>query len=603
MRNKHEGSGKWWVLLFAVSMALLFMHSPADAATAKADMAIINGKVLTVDKYFSIKEAIAVVDGRIRAVGTNKKIKAHIGPYTRVIDLGGKTILPGINDSHAHAVDLVISSPPISLNLAYPAVLSIADIQAVLAARVAEVNVGEWIRGMGWDPAYIEDCVGIESTCLNKDQLDAVSPDNPVIFYDFSGHILWVNSKALEIAGIDKNTPDPQGGVIERDSEGNPTGILRDLAAMDLVAKKVPLFTKEELREFCLTGMKEMNKNGITSYTEACLGPGHDTYNSGSLGSKVIEVYKDLYNEGKLTARVSVLISFVGQTCDTTYENFKNGLENYGWPMGYDSKWLRFPGIKLFADGIPTNMTSWMWDEYIGGGYGPFLVPGATDEEKVEEFTKIILYAASKGFQVGIHATGDRSITTCIDAYENAMKLYPQFRNRRHYIIHGDFTRPEDCLRLGRIKCGVTMQPYIQSLIADWEPFVVGPERAAYEWPFRTALDAGIRLTFGSDCPVTYPNWRQGVQSAITREGLSGIVSGPDQIISREEAIRAYTINGAWQDMMEKEKGSIEVGKLADFCVLDQNIMTAEAHTLGNINVVMTIVGGKIVYDASAPAE
>jgi predicted amidohydrolase YtcJ len=146
----------------------------------------------------------------------------------------------------------------------------------------------------------------------------------------------------------------------------------------------------------------------------------------------------------------------------------------------------------------------------------------------------------------------------------------------------------------------VNMQPYIQTLIADIEPFVVGPERAGYEWPFKTAIDAGIPLTFSSDTAVTYPNWRQGVQSAITREWFSGIVSGPDQIISREDAIRAYTINGAWQDSMEKQKGSIEVGKLADFCVIDQDIMTAEAHTLEDIKVVMTIVGGKIVYEASA---
>jgi predicted amidohydrolase YtcJ len=542
------------------------------------------------------------VDGKIRAVGTNKKIKAHIGPNTLVIDLQGKTILPGVNDGHGHATSFGASIPPVSLILGYPTVQSIADIQAVLAARIAEVPAGQWIRGAGWDPAFIQDCAGIENECLTKEQLDVVSPDNPVIFTDFSYHNIWVNSKALELAGIDKNTPDPPGGVIVRDSEGNPTGVFREFAATGLVMKVVPLFTKDELRESCLTAMKEMNKNGITSYTEAALGPGGNTYNGGVLGDKVVEIYRDLYDEGKLTARISVLLLF-GEYGAGNYESLKNGVETYGWPQGYDPKWLRFPGVKIFADGIPPTKTSWMWEEYIGGGYGSLTIPGATDAEKAEELTNMIVYGHSMGFQVPVHATGDRAITTAVDAYEKAMRLYPKFKNRRHYIIHGDLVSPADAGRLARMRCGVNMQPYIQTLIADIEPSVIGPVRAAYEWPFRTALDEGIRLTFSSDLGVTYPNWRRGVQSAVTREGFSGIVSGPDQIISREEAIRAYTMNGAWQDYMENEKGSIQVGKFADFCVLDQDIMTAEAHTIGNINVVMTIVGGKIVYDASAPAQ
>lgn len=518
MKNKRQKHGKWWFLFLAVSMVSLF-YSPTYAASAKADMVLINGKVLTVDKKFSIKEAIAVKGDRIVHVGMNRQIRAHIGKNTKVIDLEGKTILPGINDSHGHVTELGASMVFPDLILSYPNVKTIADIQDLVATRVAEEEDGVWIRGSGWDPAYIEDCVGIENECLNKEQLDVVSTNNPVIFYDFSGHNIWVNSMALELAGVDKDTPDVEGGEIVRDIAGNPTGIFRELAAMNLILKVVPLLTKEELREACLVGMKEMNRNGITSYTEGCLGPGHDTYGSGGLGSNVIEVYKDLHDEGKLTARVSVMISFVGVTYETNFDNFKNNLEAYDWPEGYNSNWLRFPGIKLFADGIPPTETAWMWDEYLSGGYGTLLVPGETDEEKIEEFTKIILYAHNKGFQVGIHATGDRAISTSVDAYEAALKQFPRKKHhRRHYIIHGDFVSPEDAIRLAKIKCGVNMQPYIQTLIADIEPFVVGPERAGYEWPFKTAIDAGIPLTFSSDTAVTYPNWRQGVQSAITRE-------------------------------------------------------------------------------------
>ena len=583
MRNKREGQGKWWLLLFAVSMVLAF-YSPAYAATAKADMAFINGKVLTVDKNFSVKEAIAVKGDRIMLVGTNRKIQAHIGKNTQVIDLEGKTILPGINDSHAHVMSygtVTLSS----LDVGYPVVENIPEIQAVLAARVAEVPEGQWIRGRGFDPAYIAECEGIEyNECLNKGQLDAVSPNNPVVFTSWCGHNMWVNSMALELAGIDASTPDPDGGVIIRDEDGNPTGFLLE-KAKNLVSAILPPYTDGEYREGIVKGIAEMNKNGITSYTEPGATP------------ERINNYKEVYDQGKLNARVSVMM-----TLGSDYESLKNGLETYNWPSGCDPKWLRCGGIKIFADGVPMSETSWMWDPYVSGAYGSLVIPGVTDEEKVEELTKMIIYSHSQGFQVGIHATGDRTITTCVDAYEAAYKQYSWIKPRRHYIIHGDFTRPEDCWRLARMGWGINMQPYIQTLIADIDAIVLGPERTAYEWPFRTALDAGIPLTFSSDTSVTYPNWRRGVQSAITRENMSGTrVSGPDQIISREEAIRAYTINGAWQDFMENKKGSIEARKLADFCVLDQDIMTAEAHTLGNINVVMTIVGGKIVYDASVP--
>jgi predicted amidohydrolase YtcJ len=281
----------------------------------------------------------------------------------------------------------------------------------------------------------------------------------------------------------------------------------------------------------------------------------------------------------------------------------KNGLEAYDWPKGYDPKWLRFPGIKFFADGVPPSKTSFMWDEYTaqsGGGYGTLAIPGATDEEKEQELIKMIEYGHSKGFQVGIHVTGDRAITRCVDGFESAMNKHSdKNRDPRHYLIHSDFVRPEDAVRLAKMRLGTNMNPDIKALISDIEPYFLGDERAAYEWPYRTAFDAGIRVTFSSD-NITAPNWLHGIQSAITRESFSGVVSGLEQAATRKEAIRAYTINGAWQDKMEKVKGSIEKGKLADFCILDGDPMTAEAHTIGNIKVLMTVVGGKVVYDASA---
>ena len=183
-----------------------------------------------------------------------------------------------------------------------------------------------------------------------------------------------------------------------------------------------------------------------------------------------------------------------------------------------------------------------------------------------------------------------------------ADKDYPQYNKTRDYLIHGELITPADALRAAKLDVGVNMQPVIQYLIADIEPFFIGAERAAYEWPFNTAFSAGMNVTASSDTPVTFPNWRQGVQAAVLREGVSGVVSGPTERITREQAIRAYTINGAYQDHMEKVKGSIEKSKLADFCVLGQDIMTIDAHAIKDIPVLMTIVGGKVVYDNSGGA-
>jgi hypothetical protein len=606
MQKKRRGNKLLWVIV-CLTFVLAIAASSTYATGFKkdcdsADMVLINGKILTVDKNFAVAQAVAVKDGRFLMVGSNHQVKHLIGRKTKVIDLQGKTVLPGINDSHSHPGGLAVVTSPPTLDL-YTNVDDISDIQAMLDAVVA--NPGEWIRGSGWDASVINvpDCSDRDYRCLNKEQLDPYSHSAPVVFYDWTGHNLWVNSKALEIAGITKDTPDPEGGYIAKDPvTGEPTGILGEITAMSLVTKFMPLPAKEVLRESVLWGMGYMNSFGITSYTEGCLGPGHNTYGTGGLGDIVNEVYKDLHNEGKLTARVSVMISFMGVDYPTTLENLKIGLEAYAWPKGYDPKWLRFPGIKIFADGVPPSKTSFMWEEYTaqsGGGYGTLAIPGATDEEKEQELIKMIEYGHKKGFQVGIHATGDRAITACVDGFESAMKKYPKNRDPRHYVIHSDFVRPDDASRLARMRLGTNMNPDIKALISDIEPWFLGEERSAYEWPYRTAFDAGIRVTFSSD-NITTPSWLHGIQSAVTRESFSGVVSGPEQAATREEAIRAYTINGAWQDKMEKVKGSIEKGKLADFVILDGDPLTVDVHKIADIKVLKTVVGGKVVYDSSA---
>ncbi|MBW2367817.1 MAG: amidohydrolase [Deltaproteobacteria bacterium] len=560
-----------------------------------ADLVIKNGKVITVDPDFSIKQAIAVKNGRILAVGSDGDMAQYITADTKVLDLKSKTILPGINDSHMHGASFGMARPPLSLDLSFPAVQSISDMVDILKKKVDAVEKGEWIRGGGWDQGEIEECKHDPARMPRKSDLDSVSPDNPVIFFDFSGHTLLVNSKALELAGVTKDTPDPPTGEIERDASGEPTGIFKEPGAMGEIFSVAPPPSKEQLRTAVLTNLTYLNANGITSFTDAAVGPGgQDTFSN-----EIIDIYQELLTEGNLTTRVTVLL-LLGNYGALTYEELENGIKNYTAPAGVDKNWLQFPGVKLFADGIPLSYTSWMNEDYVSGdaGKGKSVIPGETEEEQRKTLIEMVKLAHRHGYQVGIHATGDRAIDASIDGFVEAVK--EGGGDLRHYIIHGDFVSPEGAKILSRYNFGISMQPYIQVKICDFEPTVVGEKRAAYEWPTRTVLDEDVKLTFSSDAPVTEPNWRLGVQAAVLREGLaSGKVSGPEQCVTVEEALRAYTITGAWQDGMETVKGSIEVGKVADFCVIGDDILSIDPHKIGEIPVLMTIVDGRIVFDAS----
>jgi predicted amidohydrolase YtcJ len=280
-----------------------------------------------------------------------------------------------------------------------------------------------------------------------------------------------------------------------------------------------------------------------------------------------------------------------------SFDDLRNGLANSNIPEESNSEWLRIPGVKIFADGIPPTKTAWMYEDYAGGGRGFLCVPGKTDEEKYSELVNMIVYAHKRGVQVAVHATGDRAVDTTIDGFVKATQEKPG-RDPRHYVVHGDFISGQSAKRMAEHGIAVNTQPAIKWTISDYMDTLLDKDRTANQWPLRMLIEAGVHLAASSDTPVTYPNWRQGVQSAILREAkASGKVSGPEQRISVEEAIRMYTINGAWLDHMENTKGSIEVGKLADFCILGEDILKIDAHKIKDIPVLMTIVGGKIVYD------
>jgi predicted amidohydrolase YtcJ len=566
----------------------------------KADFVITNAKVITVDKDFSIQQALAVRGGKIAAVGRNDEVQSLVGPRTEVLDLKGKPVLPGINESHMHAPFFGATRPPLAIDLTYPGIRSIRDLAAAVRDKAKEMKPGEWIRGFGWDQTTLEECKNDPARLPRKSDIDPVSRDNPAVLTDFSGHTLLVNSKALELAGVSKKTPDPASGAMERDPvTGEPTGIFKELGAQTLISGAVPLLTRAEKKQAVLTALDHLKTNGVTSFTDAAIGPGGEAYVYGVMSAEFIDVYKELLEIGRLTARVNVLL-LLGDYGALALEDLKKNIETFKVPSDLDRAWLHFPGVKIFADGIPPTMTAWMNEDYVGGGRGCSVIPATSEKEQRDKLIEMILFVHSKGYQLGVHATGDRAIDVVADGFAEACKKMPG-KDLRHYIIHGDYVSRETAKKLASHNCGIAMQPFIGVMISDFMPAVVGEKRAGYEWPTRTALDAGIRLTSSSDAPVTYPNWRKGIQAAVLREGMvSGKVSGSEQCITVEEAIRTYTINGAWQDHMEEVKGSIEVGKFADLCVIGEDILTVDAHNIGQIPVLMTIVGGKIVFDKTS---
>lgn len=318
----------------------------------------------------------------------------------------------------------------------------------------------------------------------------------------------------------------------------------------------------------------------------------------GVMSSEFCDIYNELLEEGHLTARVTVLL-LLGSYGALSLDDIRHNLATFKYPESPDKLWLNFPGLKIFADGIPLTYTSWMNDAYVSGdaGHGTSVIPGDTDQEQADNLMAMIDYVHSKGYQMGIHATGDQAIDVAVEGLARAAEKKPG-KDLRHYVIHGDFISAQKARLLSRYNFGVSMQPFIQSMICDFEPAVVGEERAAKEFPLKTVMAAGIPLTNSSDAPVTYPNWRMGIQAAVLRKGfVSGKTSGPDECLTVEEAIRSYTINGAWQDHMEDIKGSVEPGKVADFCVIDKNILTIPPEEIGTIEVLMTFVNGKQVFE------
>ncbi len=543
---------------------------------AVADLVLLGGEVHTVNTADERVQAVAVRAGQIMAVGTNRQIEGLVGAHTRRIDLDGRSVLPGINDSHLHLLGWGLSKPPFSVDVSYPTVKSIADCTAAVQRAVATRPQGEWVVGRGWDQPYLS-----EGRAPTAADLDAVSPDHPVALTEFSGHAVWANSKALQLAGITADTVPPPGGVIVKDELGQPTGLLFEGAAW-MLTDKIPEASKQQRIAALKSAMGLMLQRGVTS----CTVPGQSPENLALLNEVAAQ---------PLVAKLRVTgLVMAGNSVSTLNE----ALAGRAAISPLQPRWLQLPGVKIMGDGIPTqNKTAWLHEPYVGGGNGSLLVAGESDADKVAEINRMIDLIHAEGLQIGTHVTGDRSIDTVVAAYRRVQSGGGR-ADPRHYVIHADMVSHETLALMRDAGIGANFNPEIKHLIADSQVASIGAQRAAHEWPYRSAVGAGVVVASSSDAPVTEGNWLQGIATCMDRKGKqTGNVSGPDERINLDQAIRTYTWAGAWQDHAEDYKGTIEPGKVADLCVLDERLSSLSTDRFSATQVAMTVVDGHVVHD------
>jgi predicted amidohydrolase YtcJ len=545
---------------------------PASAAARRrkaADLVVYNGKVLTMNRRFDIDEAVAIRNGRVIATGRMKELRGLVGRRTETLNAKGGTVLPGINDSHLHLNGFGLSFPPYSFSVD---TATIEELVGVVRDAVAQSEPNAWVRGRDWNDNRLP-------RAPTARDLDPVSPNNPVALTDFSFHAIAVNSVVMRLAGITRDTQPPPGGVIEKDANGEPTGVFRE-TAQGLVRAVIPPFTPEEVSSSIDSGIAILHEQGITSVTD----PG--------ISLDTLELYAGKHRDGKLPMRITALL-----TGGNSSASMREMLEAYRPLRGLDPLGLRVAGVKIFADGIPTAAkTAWLHEPYLDGTNGRLVIAGATEEEAVAMLHDMIRQAHRARMQIGTHATGDAAIDAVVAGYLEAMRAGRR-GDPRHYVIHGDLTPRKTLRRMAKNDIGVNMNATIKYLLGRTLDPVLGPERTDYQWPYRTALDLGVKVSSASDAPVTFPSWLQGVMAAMRREGRFGGVAGEEERITLREALRTYTSTPAWQDHAERAKGRLTPGRGGDLVVLDEDLARVDSKDYVEVPINATVLAGEVVYE------
>jgi predicted amidohydrolase YtcJ len=550
------------ILLLTLSLMNVPVH--ADKPALVADTIIINAVVHTMNPAQPTAEAVAIYANRIVAVGSTKDVRKLAGPNTRTIDANKRLLLPGFNDAHTHflsggfqlsSVDLRDASSP-------------QEFAARIKAFAAKLPKGRWITGGDWDHERWPD-----AKLPTKELIDSVTADTPVFVNRLDGHMALANSLALRLAGVTRQTVDPPGGVIVRDKSGEPTGVLKD-AAQSFVWKVVPPASFEERLEAARAASNYAASLGVTSVQDMSAGTD-------------VGVYQTLLDRGELKTRIYAVSPL------PAWER----VARTGVRAHFGSEMLRVGGLKGFSDGSLGSTTALFYEPYrddpsTSGIAGDEMYPEGAMLERVRE-------ADRAGLQVMIHAIGDRANDLILSMYEQVERENGQ-RDRRFRIEHAQHLRPQDVPRFARDQVIASMQPYHAIDDGRWAEKRIGKERAKTTYAFRSLLDSGATLAFGTDWTVAPLNPLLTVYAAVTRRTIDGKNPNgwvPEQKISVAEAVRGYTVGSAYAEFQENVKGSIAVGKLADLVLLSRDIFRIDPKEIENVKVLLTMVDGRVVYE------
>ncbi len=519
----------------------------------QADLALINGNIITINPSRPQAQAVAIKNSRIIKVGENAEIESLIKKSTKVVDLNRKTVIPGLIDTHIHMAGFGKTLTEISLR----GVQSIKEMQDKLKERVEKAEEEEWILGRGWDQDRLK-----EKRYPTRWDLDELSPNNPVVFTRVCGHVCVVNTRTLEKAGITAETTPPSGGKIDKDSKtGEPTGILRE-NAMDLVHRIISKPSEHQLMKACRLACQKAVEAGLTSV--------HWIINS----EVEIRTIQKLRAQKELPLRVYILIPV---------ELFDH-LVGLGLSTSFGDDMVRIGGVKIFADGSLGARTAALHKSYIDDSSTRGMM--IHSKEKLEE---LILKTHKARLQLAVHAIGDRAIEAVLTDLEKALKIQPR-KDHRHRVEHASVLNKKLIKHMKKLGVIASVQPHF--VVSDfWVADRLGPKRARWAYPFKTLIQEGVQIAGGSDCPVEPINPLLGIWAAVSRKSFL------EEQISVYEALRMYTIDAAFASFEEDAKGSIEVGKLADLVVLSHDPRKVPPDKIKDIVVEMTFVEGRMVYE------
>jgi predicted amidohydrolase YtcJ len=550
---------KFAIVLLSLAGMLAAQSKPA------ADLIITNANIWTGDDAQPKAQAVAVLGDRIVAVGSNADIHLWRAPQTKTLDAGGKLLLPGFNDAHVHFMDGGRQLDNVQLNDA----TSTDEFLHRIAEQAKKTPKGDWILGGDWDETK-----WTPPNLPTRQMIDPVTPDNPVLLSRYDGHSALANSITLQLAGITAQTPDPPGGTIVRDSQGHPTGDLKD-AAMDLAYKVVPPPSHDQRMHAARRALEHAASLGVTSVQH--MNPDYAD----------IAVYAELLQEGQLTTRIYAAPLITGV----------NDQAKIGIRHAFGGPYLRIGAVKAFADGSLGSRTAYFFQPFTDEPDNHGLL--SDEMQPLSLMRDRMMTADAAGLQICTHAIGDQAISMILDLYTDVVKAH-RGAERRFRIEHAQHMAEKDFARFAQLDVIASVQPYHAIDDGRWAEARIGHDRASRTYAFRTFLNHGVHLAFGTDWDVAPLNPLLGVYAAVTRATLDGKNPNgwfPEQKLTVTEAVHAYTMGSAYAEFQEKEKGSITPGKLADMVLLSDDIFSMDPVKIRDVKVLKTIVGGKVIWD------